>query len=107
MTAYAIAHLHSVDVNNDIVRYLEAIDGTLAPFGGRYIIHGGTATILEGEWPADLVVVEFPTKRHAEEWYQSPAYQAILPLRAENSKGNVVILEGVPPTHRATDILTA
>ena len=32
-----------------------------------------------------MVVIEFPDRDHALEWYDSPAYQAILPLRTENT----------------------
>ena len=35
MTAYAVAHLRSVDQNAEIVEYLHRIDATLDPFGGR------------------------------------------------------------------------
>ena len=35
MPAYAIAHLRSAEIGPDIVRYLEGIDATLEPFGGR------------------------------------------------------------------------
>jgi uncharacterized protein (DUF1330 family) len=33
----------------DIVAYVEAIDATLAPFNGRFLVHGGEKTILEGD----------------------------------------------------------
>lgn len=41
MTSYAIGHLRNVEMGPDIVAYLETIDTTLAPFQGRFIIHGG------------------------------------------------------------------
>jgi hypothetical protein len=42
---------------------------------------------------------------HAAQWYESPAYQAILPLRAKNSVGTVLLIDGVDADHRATDVL--
>jgi hypothetical protein len=42
---------------------------------------------------------------HAAQWYESPAYQAILPLRADNSVGTVLLVDGVDDDHRATDVL--
>ncbi len=33
MTAYAVAHLRSVDMNAEVVDYLRRIDATLDPFG--------------------------------------------------------------------------
>jgi uncharacterized protein (DUF1330 family) len=105
MTAYAVAHLHKVEMGPAIAEYLEKIDATLAPFGGRYIIHGGRKAVLEGDWPGDLIVVAFPDRAAAAAWYDSPAYRAIKPLRREHSEGDVVLVEGVGADHRATDVL--
>jgi uncharacterized protein (DUF1330 family) len=48
-----------------------------------------------------------PDRGSATCWYESAAYQAILPLRTRNSEGWVVIVDGVGAGHRATDILAA
>lgn len=106
MTTFAIAHLTSVTLGQPIVDYLRGIDATLAPFGGRFIIHGGRPTMLEGEWAGDLIVIAFPDRAAAEGWYASPAYAAILPLRTGNAEGPVMLIDGVGPDHRATDVLT-
>lgn len=103
--AYAIAYLRDVDVNEQIAEYIERIDATLAPYGGRFLVHGGALTPLEGEWTGDLVMVEFPDSTAAREWYDSPAYQAILRLRTDNSDGMTAIVEGVPTGYRAVDKL--
>jgi uncharacterized protein (DUF1330 family) len=105
MTAYAVADLHKVEMGPAIIEYLEKIDATLAPFGGRYIIHGGRKTVLEGDWPGDLIVIAFPDRAAAAAWYASPAYQAVKPLRSEHSAGDVVLVDGVGAGHRATDVL--
>ena len=106
MTAYAVAYLCSVTLGPDITGYLERIDATLAPFHGRFLVHGANAEVLEGSWPGDLIIVEFPDREQASAWYTSPAYQQILPLRTENSDSTVILVDGVPPDHRATDILS-
>jgi uncharacterized protein (DUF1330 family) len=106
MSTYAIAHLHEVTMGRPIVEYLERIDATLAPFGGRFIIHGGQYERLEGQWRGDLIVIEFPERKAAQDWYRSPAYQAILPLRMENSIGDVILIDAVPANHVATDVLS-
>lgn len=105
MTAYAVADLHRVEMGPAIVEYLEKIDATLAPYGGRYIIHGGRKTVLEGEWAGDLIVIAFPDRASAAAWYASPAYQSIKPLRSDHSEGDVVLVEGVGAGHCATDVL--
>ncbi|ODT44726.1 MAG: hypothetical protein ABS59_19475 [Methylobacterium sp. SCN 67-24] len=105
MTAYAIAHLRDVDRNAEIIDYILRIDETLVPFGGRFLIHGVTPEILEGPWEGDLVVIAFPDREAAQAWYASPGYQAILPLRTNNSRSAAFIVEGAPEGYRATDFL--
>lgn len=107
MTTYAVGHLRNVDVNADIVAYLQKIDATLAPFGGYFIIHGGEKTVLEGGFSSDLIVIAFPDRASAQDWYGSDAYRAILPLRTLNSRGDVFLIDGVDRDHKATDILAA
>ena len=107
MPAYAVAHLRNVAMGPDIIEYLRRIDATLEPFGGRFLIHGGDAQVLEGQWDGDLIVVTFPDRDHARAWYDSPAYRDILRLRADNSRGEVILMDGVSEDHRATDILGA
>jgi uncharacterized protein (DUF1330 family) len=105
MSAYAVARLYDVAMEPEIIEYLRKIDATLAPFEGRFLIHGGTMERLEGSWTGDLIMIAFPDKDHARRWYESAAYREILPLRTANSKGDVILIDGVSPDHKATDIL--
>lgn len=105
---YAVAYLRDVDLGPAIIDYLERIDETLAPFGGRFLVHGGRLEEMEGDWAGgDLVVIEFPDRAAAHGWYTSPAYQAILPLRTEHSRSMTALLPGVPRGYRAVDGLAA
>ncbi len=105
MTAYAIAHLQDVRLCPEIVDYIARIDETLAPYDGRFLVHGVTPEIVEGPWPGDLVIIGFPDMERARAWYDSPAYREILPLRTENSRGVTMLVKGVAPGYRATDFL--
>ena len=105
MSAYAVAHMRRVTMGPPIVEYLERIDATLAPFGGHFIVHGGDFELLEGSWPGNLIVIEFPDRAQADTWYNSPAYQAIVTLRTDNSDSDVIMIDGVDRDHKATDVL--
>jgi uncharacterized protein (DUF1330 family) len=107
MPAYAVAHMRQVTMGQPIVEYLERIDATLAPFGGRFIVHGGDVEVLEGSWPGALIVIEFPDRDRVRAWYESQAYREIIALRTDNSQSDVIVAEGVGDGHRATDVLTA
>ena len=101
MTAYAVAHLRSVDQNAEVAEYLLRIDATLEPFGGRFLVHGTLPEVLEDAFPGVLVVIAFPDRDAAHAWYASPAYQDILPLRTRNSDGTAFVVDGVPDGYRA------
>ncbi len=102
MAAYTLAHLRTPQINDDVLEYLERIQATLDPFGGRFVVHGPTVEILEGSWPGTVVILEFPGLDEARGWYESPAYQAILPLRTEHIDGDTIIVEGVVPGYDVT-----
>lgn len=107
MSAYAVAHMRQVTMGQPVVEYLQQIDATLAPYGGEFIVHGGEVEVLEGSWPGVLIVIGFPDHRRARAWYDSEAYQRLLPLRANNSRSDVILVDGVWPGHQATDVLDA
>jgi len=98
MTAYAIANLHpGATPHEDVLGYIERIQSTLDPFGGRFLVHGAPRReVLEGEWPGALVMIAFPTYEDARAWYDSEPYQALIPLRARHIPGDVLLIDGVP-----------
>lgn len=102
MAAYALAHLRHVDINEDVLTYMERIQSTLDPFDGRFLVHGATVEVREGPFPGTVVIIEFPTIEAARAWYESPAYQEILPMRTDNSDGSAILVDGVAPGYDAS-----
>ena len=49
--------------------------------------------MLEGSAPSVTVIVKFADKTAARSWYESPDYQAVAPLRRENTTGTLVMLD--------------
>ena len=83
MSTYGIARLRNVAMGPAIVEYLQRIDATLEPFGGKFVVHGGPYEVLEGNWSGDVIIIEFADRERARGWYELPAYREILPLRTE------------------------
>lgn len=108
--AYAVGYLRDVEFGDDVIRYMREIDDTLRPFGGRFLVHGGDLDVREGHWDGALVIIGFPDRDSAVQWYESAAYQRILPLRLNNSVSMVALIDGVTPGHtgsaRVDEILT-
>lgn len=99
MPAYAIAHLRTPQINDDVLEYLERIQATLDAFSGRFLVHGATPEVIEGSWPGTIVIIQFPDVTKARAWYDSPAYRDILPLRTNHIEGDAIIIEGVTPDY--------
>lgn len=98
MSAYAIGNLRPpARLHDDVFTYIERIQATLDPFGGRFLVHGAPEReVREGEWPEALVIIAFPSMDDARGWYDSDAYQALIPLRTRHMPGDVLLIDGVP-----------
>lgn len=66
-------------------------------FGGEYLARGGAMDLKETDlWsPTRMVLVRFPDAEAARRFYDSPQYQAILPISQQSARRTVIILEGV------------
>ena len=94
MKAYVIA---TETVNDEVTfaKYRAEVPRTVEPFGGKFIVRGGDFTVLEGEWKHPrLVIIEFPSRKAAEDWYKSAEYQKVISLRLKSTVGNLVIVDG-------------
>ncbi|GAB3339612.1 DUF1330 domain-containing protein [Bordetella tumulicola] len=105
MPAYAIGLLRDVDFNAEIIEYVSNIEDTMKPFGGRFLVHGTHAEIIEGTMNDDCVIIEFPSIDQAQQWYASPAYRKLIPLRTCNSKGAVFLVDGVSDNYSALSLV--
>jgi len=101
MPAYAIAHLRTPQINEEVLDYIERIQSTMDPHGGRFLVHGGEVEVVEGEWPGTIVILEFPDVDRARAWYESSEYQEILPLRTGNIEGDALVVAGVEQPYSA------
>ena len=80
-------------------KYAEKVPETLAPFRGsfHYVVRSGKTQALEGQPPKGIVVLAFDSTEKALAWYNSPAYEAIKPIRQGASVSRVFMAEGLPP----------
>jgi uncharacterized protein (DUF1330 family) len=78
-------------------KYSEKVPGTLAAFNGHFLVRGGKTQALEGDPPKRIVVIAFDSMKQAQSWDDSPAYDAIKPIRQSAAKSRLFIVEGVAP----------
>jgi uncharacterized protein (DUF1330 family) len=95
MKAYCIVY-EVIEDEKTFSEYRAQVMPTIEAHGGRFLVRGGTFTVLEGEMPFTRVaVLEFPSRQAAEDWYHSPAYQRILPLRTQAGRFQFIVADGV------------
>jgi uncharacterized protein (DUF1330 family) len=87
-----------VDVTNaeGYQEYSRQVPATIARYGGRYLVRGGKMEVREGEWPGQrTVILEFPSLARALEWYDSPEYKPLRPIRQSCSRAQISFFEGI------------
>ncbi len=95
MAAYVIGEVEIHDMQA-YQPYAQGVPATIAKYGGRYLVRGGTVETKEGGWaPKRVVVLEFPSMEQARRWYGSPEYAPLLAVRLKAARARIVFVEGV------------
>jgi uncharacterized protein (DUF1330 family) len=96
MKAYVIVNVAIRDAER-YRDYIAAATPTVAAHGGKYIVRGGRAELLEGNLALNrIVVLEFPSYAQARGWFDSPEYREAQKIRQSCSSGDLVLVEGIP-----------
>ena len=81
--AYAIGHITVKDPDK-WAEYRSRVPATLEKWGGELLFRGNRVAVLAGEHAfADTVVLRFPDVDALHGWFNSPGYQALIPLREQ------------------------
>lgn len=81
MTAYVIGHLNVLD-EAKWQEYREQVPDTLKPWSAQVVLRGNHGETLAGNFDySDTVVIKFPDRETIQSWYDSAAYQALIPVR--------------------------
>ena len=95
MKAYLIAH---IEVTNPelMEKYRELVPKIVAKYQGKYLVRGGDSEILEGDYfKHRIVLLEFPSRQQANNFYNSEDYAPLKMLRIEAGNNSSVLVEGI------------
>lgn len=93
MSAYLIARITVTDPQ-EYQAYASQTVALAEKAGGRFLAKGGAQVQVEGNSPDRHVIIEFPDRQTALDWYNSQEYQRILPIAMSSSKRDMVIVDG-------------
>lgn len=95
MPAYIVVEIEVLDAER-YEDYKRMVAPSLAAYDGRFLVRGGRAETLEGDWaPKRLVVLEFPSVERAKEWWSSSEYADAKALRQATARTQMLVVEGV------------
>jgi uncharacterized protein (DUF1330 family) len=93
VAAYLIAFARLKNAGR-LPEYSAAALPTLVAAGGAIVTRGKVVKSLTGGFSANsCLIVKFNDAAAVEAWYQSPNYQALIPLRDEVMEPNFLVLE--------------
>jgi uncharacterized protein (DUF1330 family) len=95
MPAYIIVEIdiHDPEQYED---YKKLTPASLLPYNGKFVVRGGETESLEGGWdPKRLVVLAFPSKELAKQWWSSQEYAPAKELRQRIATTKMILVEGV------------
>ena len=95
MKVYLIAH---IEVTNPelMEKYRELVPKIVAKYQGKYLVRGGDSEILEGDYfKHRIVLLEFPSRQQANNFYNSEDYAPLKILRIEAGNNSSVLVEGI------------
>jgi uncharacterized protein (DUF1330 family) len=96
MAAYFVFH-HRVTNAEKAHEYLSKVGQTLAPYPHELLVSADHSEVIEGHTPLPrTVLIRFDSHEAAEDWYNSPAYRKVRPIRIEATEGYTVLVDGLP-----------
>ena len=95
MAAYVIFFVERVRDAEKLAEYRRQVRQTLLDRNATIRVLHGRHEVVEGASTGEVGMLEFPTFKEAQDWYQSPAYQAVAALRFAGADSRAVIVDGV------------
>ena len=95
MTVYILSRL-TIHDRTEYEKYENQFEEVFANFNGKLLSVDENPLVLAGEWEATRsVLMEFPCKKDALAWMQSPAYQRISKHRDAGSTLSSILVESL------------
>ena len=97
MPVYLIIDIAIID--QDVYgEFVARVPAVVEQYGGRYLARSSEVSTMVGDWqPERIVLIEFESIVQVQEFFASPEYLAIVPLREQSAATRAIIVEGYGP----------
>jgi uncharacterized protein (DUF1330 family) len=94
MKAYLVLDFSIHDLEG-FMPYVETVPTYIARHGGKYIVRGAAPRTIEGDWrPERVVILEFPSRRNAEQFLADPEFKELAKIRHRTTTSKLVLVDG-------------
>lgn len=69
-------------------------DSFVEDYGGKFVVISDEPEVIEGEWSGRLVIMEFPDREQARDWYDSPGYREVRTIRWASTTTDAALFHG-------------
>ena len=95
MAAYVLIDVE-ITAQATFAELRERAPAVLEAHGGRFLVRGGAADVVQGDWtPHRLVLLAFESVERARAWWNSPEHIELRVQLDRCSKATTTIVEGV------------
>jgi uncharacterized protein (DUF1330 family) len=96
--AYLVGNIESVKDEAMFAQYRAAAGKTQGPYGGHALVRDATPVRVDSSSlpQGKIVILQFPSMKALQDWWKSPAYAAVRPLREKSTVGRLYAVEGLP-----------
>lgn len=93
MPAYVIAMM-TVNDAEAYAKYTDRTPPIVKKHGGKFLTRGEAFSCPEGQaYDGRLVILEFPSKAHVDNWFNDPDYQEAMEFRHAASTMNYLLVQ--------------
>ena len=94
MAAYVVGTLYNISDPAGFEEYRSQAGPTLEQYGGKLVLMSQKVEAGDGNWsPVGIVVIEFESMERAKQWYNSPEYSAVKPMRLQTTDSALIFAD--------------
>jgi uncharacterized protein (DUF1330 family) len=93
MPVYLIIDITIVD--QDLFgEFAAGVPAVVEKYGGRYLARSAEISVMVGDWqPERIVLIQFETIDQVQEFFASPEYLTLVPLREKSATSRAIVVE--------------
>jgi uncharacterized protein (DUF1330 family) len=93
MPVYLVIDITIID-QDVYAEFVARVPAVVDKYGGRYLARSGEVSTMLGDWrPERIVLIEFEGIEQVQDFFASPEYLDLVPIREQSAASRAIIVE--------------